>query len=436
METVELPTATPEKKHRSKKQVTIMYMVIYFFIHLVLYSSHNYRETLFETVFRVDKNNYFYVEMMSGLKLVATVMYPYMCKGKLRPLLLSALCTGMFMVSLTLLILNVFENQPVKVFLGVMYLVSDAVILPTIDSECLCYLSRHETTSKFSKIRIFAAIGQALIYPTNYGLQRYFGDVYGLDRAILTSTNLFGCFALMCFARLLLITEPSHKASVHKTASSSSIWSVFSPLRSPSYLIIMLCTLGIGISRTSFQSYLTTYLQKTRTNKNEHFLIYFLRTVLEMFVWSIVIWLKERVSLEFLFPLSLLLGSLRCLLYTINFSNPHVLFIVPYAAEMLKSVFSSLFIYVTTRLAFKYSDANAKTFALSGFTGVYSGLAPFIAGVLSYSIFYGYIPVQASSREEKIKVLFSTVGWIGIGATVCGAYFYLKNRPKRSVIMC
>lgn len=415
-----------------KQRTLIKFMVIYFLIHIVLYSSHNYRELLTRDVFGIGKKHYSYVEMISVIKLLATVGCTQICGHRVRPLLATTISIGILMLSVALLILQVFKHSYLNIGLGLLYLMADSVVIPTVDAECLALLHQYEMTAKYSRIRIFSTIGQALVYPINYLLQVHLFQEASLLKTVLTSTLVFGALSIVGFVYTLMTVDPV-VSDQPKPVGRKTNYS-FSLLGRPAYLLIMVCTLGIGISRTSFQSYLTTYLNHTRGNDKEQYLIYFLRTLSELFVWSVVIWLRERASLEMLFPLSLFLGSLRCILYTIDFQQPQLVLVTPYLAEILKAVFSPLFIYVSTRLAFKYAEESERTFALGLFTGVYSGLAPFVAGVLSFTIFSVY--EDKLPRHAQIERLFSVVGWIGFLATFCGLYFYLRRRQRKLIIHC
>ncbi|KAI5191204.1 hypothetical protein NEMIN01_1412 [Nematocida minor] len=437
------------KSEQSNRSVLVQFILIYFFIHIVIYSSHNYRETLAKEVFKISSQDYSFIEMISVIKLAGSITSTYISQRYVRPLVVTFIATSIFILSLVVLINNVIENKYANLLLGCLHIVADSAILPTIDAECLTLLNNRGISQKFSKIRVFSTIGHSITYLINMFIQRTFQDTK-MGRSILISTLSFGIVTIACLANTLFTisytSEKEDSKMVHsddKVQSKSKIsqksfksenenafekvLSTFKLFR-VDYVIILAAAVGSGISRSSLQSYLSEYLRNTRASSDEGY-IYFTRTLCELFVWSVVIWLGDRVSLEALFPVAIGLGAVRALFYSISPSNEIIRWILPYIAEMFKSAYSALFIYVCTKLAHKYAGSNQKTLSQGVFTGFYSGLSPFLAGLLSYHVF----SVSKNSDFQDKEKLFRIAGCIGLGATALSFVLYLRSIRNRKV---
>jgi len=414
-----------EKRSQSYKDAILLkFMLIYFFVHVMLYSSHNFKEALAKEVFKDEGFNYSYIEMLSVIKLGGSVFCTWICQNRgYRPLLVGLGCVLLFTVCLHVFLQEIFKSWYFNMLIYVIYTLSDTAILPTIDIECLFLLDKYGMESEFSKIRLFSTVGHAITYIINQVLKKWIFSEDTLLKSVNLNTVISGLITALFMYYTMVTVE---KIEVRKKDMSLKKYQKGFSMFSLNFLTIIVSSIGIGVSRTSFQSYLTMYLKQTRGKKNDDYLIYFVRTISELFVWSIVIRLKERVSLEVLFPFSLFLGSMRSFCYTFHPENPHVENILPYFAEILKSAYSALFVYVSTKLIYKYSKENQKALALGIFTGVYSGLAPFISGILSFFIFNQGMKQNLSTLE----MLFHVVGWIGLVSTAIGAYPYFSSARR------
>lgn len=421
-------TPTQMKSSQIDHSILVQFILIYFFIHIVIYSSHNYRETIAKEVFSISSKDYSFIEMISVIKLGGSIISTYISQKYVRPLVATVISLIIFMGSLTLLISKVVEDKRIVLLIGSIHIIADSAILPTIDAECLTILNDRGIGHKFSKIRVFSTLGHSITYLINILIQKLFDDTK-ISRSVLINTLSFGVITIFCLIYSVINTP--YKKVKQKTKKSafngiteniSFIFGVFNI----NYTIMLIAALGSGISRSSLQSYLSEYLMETRGSKGEQGYIYFVRTICELFVWSIVIWLGDRVSLETLFPLGIGLGAIRSLLYSYSPSNPTVRLFLPYVAELFKSAYSALFIYVATKLAYKYSKSTQKTITQGVFTGVYSGLSPFLAGILSYSVFSNSKCTDVQNKEH----LFRISGTIGIGAALLSLVLY----RRRSVV--
>lgn len=424
---------TSALKDYQKRILLYKFILIYFFVHIMIYSSHNFRETMCKKVFNISSKDFSLIEMFSAIKILGSVGGTWIGQKIMRPLAVCCIAIIVFIATLTLLTQKIFLNNITNIFLGILHIVADSAILPTIDAECIALLDKNGISSKFSIVRMFSTIGHASIYLINYILQEYIFYNSDITNSILFSTLLFGTITLVItIVSALTLDRISSMKRRRKEEESTSIITYTSVFTVAS---ILLCALGSGMSRSSLQSYLTEYLIKRNTEygiPNTVMFVYFFRTMCELFVWSAVIWVGDKISLELLFPIAISLGATRSLLYTINIRNVFISAVLPYFAEMLKSVYSALFIYASVKLVFKYSPSNSKTFCQGLFTGMYSGIAPFISGILSYFIFSRYPSKILWSR----RLLFFIVGCIGLTASTSAFFLvYLRIQRRRSPIV-
>lgn len=424
------------KPKLSDQNILIQFILIYFFIHIVIYLSHNSRETLVKETFNIRSNQYSVIEMISGIKLLGSIVSSYISQKYIRPLAVMLIATVVFVVSLFVVITKVIENINVNLFIGCLHIIADSSILPSLDSECLILLNKRGIGEKFSKIRMFSTIGHSLAYLISILTRKMFGTVE-ISKAVLTNTLLFGIITAGCIIYSLCTIEYDTAPEVEKkdtqreTESRSfrerlaDIFSIVTLFRID-YTIMIIAAVGSGVSRSSLQSYLSEYLRSTRSSVDEQNWIYFVRTICELFVWSVVIWLGDRVSLEGLFPIAISLGAVRALCYSIIPANKVVWRSIPYIAEIFKSAYSALFIYVCTKLAHKYAGPNQKALSQGVFTGFYSGISPFLAGILSYYVF----SFSEKTDSEKREDLFKFTGCIGLAAASLSTVLYVRRARK------
>lgn len=397
----------PTKKQN--RQLVVKFVLIYFFVHIMLYASHNYRQIMLEEAFGMTTREFSFIEMASVVKILASFGGTWICQQNVRPLFVAMLATMGFVLTLALAITQVFPNKAVNISLFMLHITFDSAVLPIIDAECLTLLEKHGITKKFGVIRMFSTLGHAAAYLLNTLLADLVPGNTGICKIILANTVCFGFFS---FITLFYAAWSLEAPVVRRRALVSQMDRGLLSLFSLPFSLFLLCVLGIGLSRSSLQSYLTKYLVITRGCKSEKEYIYFFRTMVELFVWSFVIWVGDRVSHESIFTAAILLGSTRALCYATNLKSQRINRILPYAAESLKSAYSALFIFAATNLAHKYSRLSKyKVFAQGLLTGVYSGLAPFLAGVLRYT-------VPSQPELEVLRSLFLTVGAIGLGSGV------------------
>ncbi|KAI5134452.1 hypothetical protein NEAUS06_1092 [Nematocida ausubeli] len=450
--------AGERRSHQSNRFILVQFILIYFFIHIVIYSSHNYRETIAKEIFELSSKEYSLVEMISVIKLGGSITSTYISQKYIRPLIVTLMSTCAFILTLAILINKMVTDKRLVVLLGCIHIVADSAILPTIDSECLAVLNSRNIGQKYSKIRVFSTIGHSITYIINIAIQKIVQE-NTLSRSIFLNTLLFGAIAISCIvfsivnverevievlekqAEVVSTNSGNSESVVAENAKESSAFSIvlngiIYPFRlaaenvmfilqmfNKNYATLILCAMGSGISRSSLQSYLSEYLRETRSSKGEQGYIYFVRTICELFVWSIVIWLGDRVTLEVLLTVGISLGATRSLLYSFMPTNPLIRAFLPYIAELFKSAYSALFIYVAVKLAHKFSKPHQRTLAQGMFTGVYSGLAPFLAGILSYNVFSSTERTELQNKER----LFRIAGLCGVGAAALSSTIYIRK---------
>ncbi|KAI5181582.1 hypothetical protein NEOKW01_1758 [Nematocida sp. AWRm80] len=413
----------PQEKNDSnltkaqKGRLISIFCGIYFFIHIVIYSSHNFKEVLVKEVFNISLQNYSKLECISVIKLIGPIASAWLCQKSIRPLWISIIATCTFIGTLVVILNHLIPYRPINVLLGGVHMIADSAILPSIDAECLSILGHYNISKSFGKVRMFSTIGHTLAYLINYITQVCVFKTDTIRISVLLNTTVFGIISILCI--LIGIMTLKKKKMEKKEAfrfKESFSWSIFTlPI-----VIILLCALGSGFSRSSLQSYLTDYLKSTRTRKNEQHLIYFTRTICELGVWSLVILLDDYIPLEILYPIGILLGSIRALLYTFKFSSSLIILVLPYIAETFKSAYSAMFIYASIRLSHRYSPPEQKALAQGIFTGVYSGLSPFIASITAMIIFSDTTHSDIYNKE----VLFRLGGYIGILSSILALSLY------------
>ncbi|KAI5187548.1 hypothetical protein NEHOM01_2263 [Nematocida homosporus] len=424
------PTPTTDLTSRKRIVLLCRFVAIYFFVHILIYSSHNFRETIGKEIFGLTSAQYSLVEMTSAVKLIGAVGGTWVCQKGLRPLYIAGLACLVFVTALSLLIMQVTTQAFVNLLLGMTIIMSESAILPTIDAECLSVLAKYDLRGKFGIVRMFSTIGHAMAYPLNYSIQRFVLRQTTIATSVLVNSMIFGIISIMT---IMVAIGTVERVKIEKKASSSSqeeskySFTSFSP----TFILLIICSLGSGLSRSSLQTYLTEYLLTLRSKSpNDGFVsfVYFFRTLCELFVWWIVIWLGNKACLELLFPLAILLGATRSLLYSIDLSRHSALSLIPYLAEFLKSTYSALFIYVSVQLAYKYSPKDQKTLAQGIFTGAYSAFAAFVAGVIGYIVFSTSSLSGIATRQR----LFGIVGWLGVLSALLASTIYFKHRAKPS----
>ncbi|KAH9386017.1 uncharacterized protein NEMAJ01_0913 [Nematocida major] len=430
------------KSELSNRWIVCQFILLYFFIHIVIYSSHNYRETITKETFQITTQQFSFIEMISVIKLGGAIFSTYISQKYIRPLAVTLISSVTFIATLCILIKKMFANQYANLLIGCLHIMSDSSILPTIDAACLALLNERNISYEFGKIRVFSTAGHSITYLINTFIQRIYQDKK-ISPSVLINTSFFGGIFILCLA-VSLLTLPYKEAPVAEKPSStgekkSLSWMARSAYRNvlfvlgvfnTNYTILILCALGSGISRSSLQSYLSEYLIETGSIRGDQGYIYFVRTVFELFVWSIVIWVGDRVSLEGLLPLGISLGALRSLTYAHMSPASKARNIVPYIAELFKSAYSALFIYVSIRLAHKYAPESKKTIAQGMLTGMYSGLSPSLAGIISYHVFSN----TAHSDVENKKYLFKIAGCLGMTAAGLSCVLYAKKNRKSACL--
>ncbi|OAG30447.1 hypothetical protein NEDG_01989 [Nematocida displodere] len=427
-------TSTPQRPY--SKSLVGAFICIYFFIHVMLYSSHNFREILAKKVFGISPKEYSYIEMASVIKLIGSVGGAWIAQKSVRPLYISLIASAAFVFTLGMLIMQVAENMWANIALGIIHIISDAAILPTIDAECLSLLAKDGSSEKFGVIRMFSTLGHAITYPINHFIKTGISkddDNAISPRSILLNTAMSGAISVLS----IIVAILTLKKPVLQKKTPATPQYMFSLLPTP-FIVVLVCALGSGMSRSSLQSYLSSYLITDPKIQGGIHYIYFFRTMCELFVWSLVIWTGDRLSLEFLFPVALVLGSVRALCYTFKSQSSWVSMVLPYMAESLKSAYSALFIYVSTKLTFRYAKEEQKILAQGLFTGVYSGIAPFLAGLLSRHLFSNEEPGtgQQEKHTENLETLFFIVGTIGVAsACLSSIYFFWRYKAKHRYLI-
>ncbi|EIJ88322.1 hypothetical protein NEPAR06_1655 [Nematocida parisii] len=456
--------AETKKSHQSNRFILVQFILIYFFIHIVIYSSHNYRETIAKEIFELSSKEYSLVEMISVIKLGGSITSTYISQKYIRPLIATFIATCTFILTLFMLINKMVEDKRLVVLLGCLHIIADSSILPTIDAECLAILNSRGMGHRYSNIRVFSTLGHSITYIINMVIQKLINDKKFLSKSILLNTLLFGTITVACILfcimnidevkhtknaeesaeeaekrRTLTQTQTENRNSLFNTLCGGVLYpfkvvisnaKFISQLFSINYTTLILCAMGSGISRSSLQAYLSEYLMNTRKSKSDQAYIYFVRTIGELFVWSIVIWLGDRVTLEALLPVGISLGATRSLIYSFTPQQSWITYYMPFIAELFKSVYSALFIYVAVKLAHKFSKPNQKTLAQGIFTGVYSGLAPFLSGLLSY---YTFSNTERTDIQNKER-LFRLAGCFGVAAATLSTTIYIRKWRSKSAI--
>lgn len=419
-------------QHRS---LLICFALAYFFLHATLYASHNFRQLICEYNLDMPLAKYGFVDMLSLLKFVGSLGSTWLSERVPLPLAVPIASTMLFSISLGAITSPLCRT--LKFASLVVYIITESAVLPVVDAECLRVLESTDTLEKFSLIRMFSSAGHSTTYLLNALLEKAVG--LAPDKSISVNTGICGVLSIISLFLVAALCPRSPKRSEDPQEKESSEAATGSPKEAPeaqrkylfgiaqsSYVLILFCVVTSGLSRTVLQSYLPAYLNMLGLRGEANY-IYFFRTATEFIVWSCALWIGDRVSLELLFPTAILLGAVRSCMYYAMDVNARYTKVSPYFVEMLKSIYSTLFIYTSIRLAKKYAKKGHEALAQGLFTAFYSGLAPFIAGTMECFL----LGDPGTSELHSLQKLFLIVGLLGVASSCVGLSFYFKQRLSK-----
>lgn len=403
----------------------------YFFSNACLYSSHNFRQYLLEEYMKIDASSYGLIEILSLLKFVGSIGSTHIAERYNLSVLIAVVSTFLFISSLKGISQDI--SMPLKYVLLVVNIVSEASILPVIDGETLKIMDFYGVEKKFNIVRMSSAAGHSLIYIFNYALKNFAG--YSDRECIVTTTLGGGVMTILALGTVFMIVYRRNlcKRRLEKSGRESAQAAAAQPLGKEAYIfnfmrkeyiLVILCVILSGLSRTVLQGYLTAYIKRICPDK-EVFVLYFVRSISEMGMWYAASWLSDRMSVELLFPLSIFVGAVRSCSYAFIDEKSRYIHIYPYLIELLKSFYSAMFIFSSIRLANKYSNPKHEGLAQGVFTGFYSGLAPSVSGIISYFVLY-----DIKDDISRLKSLFFLVGSLGIISTGIAVVFYVKTAKR------
>ncbi|EJW03879.1 hypothetical protein EDEG_01832 [Edhazardia aedis USNM 41457] len=197
-------------------------------------------------------------------------------------------------------------------------------------------------------------------------------------------------------------------------------------------LLLLVITITLqGIPRQSLTTYLAAVLSKK--SSGGVYLKFAIRCIPEAFMLYLTPYIEERIGIYWMWIVGILFGILRPISYgLVNLDKlSHMNHeIVSYSLEISKGVFSALFGYAGSKIAKEIFTDNTRSIAQGIFLGCYSGLAPFLSGLIGYIILRGNF--NYFKKDDLIKGVFLFTGVLAAMGLIPAMFFILRRLSSKS----
>lgn len=411
----------------------------YFFVFLTIYASHNYLHEMYKNVSKMSSERYALMDLLFIVKFFGAAFISNLADRTMKHsrILLICIVGYIFFFFLSLksdIIFNIGQKFWLTITCRVLSFFFLSGVFPLLDVMCLNYLEEiDQVQACYGRIRMASCLGHSL-GTLSAKIGNNIANIDSKESMPLYFTSIFGVFCFIFIWITFDIFKAKNKVNnqiLHTSFNERLRKNIrhVKKLFSINILVFFTAVILQGIYRQAISNYLETHFKNNGILREKSAIIFAIRCIPEALMLYVTPFVEQSIGIYWMFFISIIFGITRPLIYGFGLKfifKSGITYPMIYALECSKGIFSALFSYSASKIVKEMASQETKSLAQGLYNGCYSGIAPFISGIICLLYFNA---VSKKSGDPKMDIIFSFVGILGaIGLFFAFALICLRKK--------